>query len=238
MGVQDRDWFRDRREPQLRNPDWQKEYARWYGKPPKGAKQGVHWTLSLMVWVAVLLVVYIAAKQLRLTGNGAALPGQQAVSTQPTPTTVPPQRQPAPTAQQPTAQTAVPLAGVNKCVINGQTVYTEAPCAQAMRALVGNAPAQAPANARQHEMEDAAAAAKRAEEQLARQWDQRMAQRDRDLAAEQIAVQQQVSATNAECARLKADRDSIFRLSATTQQQSPWRDNLSYIRKRMNELHC
>ncbi|CBJ41542.1 hypothetical protein [Ralstonia solanacearum] len=238
MGVQDRDWYRDRREPQLRNPDWQKEYARWYGKPPKGAKHGVPWTRSLMVWGAVLLVVYIAAKQLRLTGNGAALSGQQAASTQSAPTTAPPLRQPAPTAQQPTAQTVAPLGGVNKCVINGQTVYTEAPCAQAMRALVGNAPAQAPGNARQREMEEAAVSVRRAEEQLARQWDQRMAQRDRDLAAEQIAVQQQVSAVNAECARLKADRDGILRLSVTTQQMSPWRDNLNYIRKRMNELHC
>lgn len=238
MGVQDRDWYRDRREPQLRNPDWQKEYARWYGKPPQGAKQGVHWTLSLMVWVAVLLVVYVAAKQLRLTGSGAALPNQQAASTQSTPTTALPQRQPVPPVQQPTARPAAPLAGVNKCVINEQTVYTEAPCAQAMRAPAGNAPTEAPSNARQREMEEAAAAAKRAEEQLARQWDQRMAQRDRDLAAEQIAGQQQVSATNAECTRLKADRDSILRLSVTTQQQSPWRDNLNYIRKRMNELHC
>ncbi|CAJ0703512.1 hypothetical protein KXR69_23895 [Ralstonia holmesii] len=238
MGVQGRDWFRGRREPQLRNPDWQKEYARWYGKPPQGDKQGVHWIVSLMLWVAVLLVVYIAAKQLRLTGNGTAAPSQQAASTQPAPTTTLPPRQPMPAAQQPTARATTPAAGVNKCVINGQTVYTEAPCGQAMRALVGNASTEAPSNARQREMEEAAAAAKRAEEQLARQWDQRMAQRDRDLAAEQIAVQQQVSATNAECARLKADRDGILRLSVTTQQMSPWRDNLNYVRKRMNELRC
>jgi len=238
VGVQGRDWFRGRREPQLRNPDWQKEYARWYGKPPQGDKQGVHWIVSLMLWVAVLLVVYIAAKQLRLTGNGTAAPSQQAASTQPAPTTTLPPRQPMPAAQQPTARATTPAAGVNKCVINGQTVYTEAPCGQAMRALVGNASTEAPSNARQREMEEAAAAAKRAEEQLARQWDQRMAQRDRDLAAEQIAVQQQVSATNAECARLKADRDGILRLSVTTQQMSPWRDNLNYVRKRMNELRC
>ena len=238
MGVQDRDWYRDRREPQLRNPDWQKECARWYGKPPQGARQGVHWTISLMVWVAVLLVVYIAAKQLRLTGNGATVPRQQAASTQSASIPAPPPRQPVPVAQQPTARPASPPAGVNKCVINGQTVYTEAPCGQAMRALVSNAPAEAPDNAHQREMAEAAAAVKRAEEQLARQWDQRMAQRDRDLAAEQIAVQQQVDGTNAECARLKADRDSILRQSVTTQQQSPWRDNLNYIRKRMNELHC
>ena len=238
MGVQDRDWYRDRREPQPRNPDWQREYARWYGKPPQGARQGVHWTISLMVWVVVLLVVYIAAKQLRLTGNGAATPGQQAVSTQPDPIAAPLQRRPVPMVQQPTAPPAAPPAGVNKCVINGQTVYTEAPCGQAMRALAGNTPAQPPSNARQREMEEAAAAAKRTEEQLARQWDQRMAQRDRDQAAEQIAIQQQVSAVNVECARLKADRDGILRLSVTTQQMSPWRDNLNYIRKRMNELHC
>lgn len=79
---------------------------------------------------------------------------------------------------------------------------------------------------------------KRAEEQLARQWDQRMAQRDRDLADEAIAVQQEVNSLNARCSRLKADRDNILRLSVTTQQMSPWRDNLNYIRKRMNELHC
>ena len=236
MGVQDRDWYRDRREPQPRNPDWQREYARWHGKPPQGARQGVHWTISLMVWVAVLLVVYIAAKQLRLTGNGATVPAQQAVSPQPALIIAPPQRQPAPMAQEPAAPPAAPPSGVNKCVINGQTVYTEAPCGQAMRALVGNTPAQPIGNARQRDME--AAAAKRAEEELARQWDQRMAQRDRDLAAEQIAVQQQVSAVNAECARLKADRDGILRLSVTTQQLSPWRDNLNYLRKRMNELYC
>ena len=238
MGVQDRDWYRDRREPQLRNPDWQKECARWYGKPPQGARQGVHWTISLMVWVAVLLVVFIAAKQLRLTSNGAAVPGQPTASTQPAPLAAPPQRQPAPVVQQLTARPAAPMAGVNKCVINGQTVYTEAPCGQAMRTLVGNAPTDAPGNARQREMEEAAAAAKRAEEQLARQWDQRMAQRDRDLAAEQGAVQQQVSAVNAECARLKADRDGILRLPVTTQQLPPWRDNLNFIRKRMNQLRC
>jgi len=198
----------------------------------------MHWTISLMVWVAVLLVVYIAAKQLRLTGNSAAAPGQRAVSTQPAPIAAQPQRPPVPMVQQPTAPPAAPPIGVNKCVINGQTVYTEAPCGQAMRALAGNTPAQQLGNAHQREMEDAAAAAKRAEEQLARQWDQRMAQRDRDLAAEQIAVHQQVSAVNAECARLKADRDGILRLSVTTQQMPPWRDNLNYIRRRMNELHC
>lgn len=191
-----------------------------------------------MACVAVLLVVYIAAKQLRLIGNGAAAPGQQVASTQPAPVPAPPPRQPVPVAQQSAARSAVPLAGVNKCVINGQTVYTEAPCGQAMHALVGNVPPDSPGNDRQREMEEAAAAAKRAEEQLARQWDQRMAQRDRDMAAEQIAVQQQVSAVNAECARLKADRDGILRLSVTTQQLSPWRDNLNFIRKRMNELHC
>lgn len=238
MGVQDRDWYRDRREPQLRNPDWQKEYARWYGKPPQSTRQGVHWTISLMVWVAVLLVVYIAAKQLRLTGNGAVTLGQHAVSTQPALAAAPPQRQPNPSVPQLAAGPVAPPTGVNKCAINGQTIYTEAPCGQAMRALVGSAPPGAADNARQREMEEAAAAAKRAEEQLARQWDQRMAQRDRDLAAEQIAVQQQVSATNAECARLKANRDGILRLSVTTQQLSPWRDNLNYIRKRMSELHC
>lgn len=191
-----------------------------------------------MVWVAVLLVVYIVAKQLRLTSNVAAVPGQPAASMQPAPLAAPPQRQPAPVVQQLTARPAAPPAGVNKCVINGQTVYTEAPCGQAMRTLVGNAPPEAPGTASQREIEEAAAAAKRAEEQLARQWDQRVAQRDRDLAAEQIAVQQQVGAVNAECARLKADRDGILRLSVTTQQQPPWRDNLNYIRKRMNELHC
>lgn len=191
-----------------------------------------------MVWVAVLLVVYIAAKQLWLGGNGTAVPSSQTASTQPARTAAPPQRQSMPTVPQPTAR-ATPPADVNKCVINGQTVYTEAPCGQAMRALVGNAPAaEASGSVRQREMEEAAAAAKRAEEQLARQWDQRMAQRDRDLAAEQVAVQQQVSAVNAECARLKVDRDGILRLSVTTQQLSPWRDNLNFIRKRMNELRC
>ena len=198
----------------------------------------MHWTITLMVWVAVLLVVYIAAKQLRLTGNGVAVPVKQAVSTQPAPITAPPPRPPVPTVQQPTAPPTAPPAGVNKCVINGQTVYTEAPCGQAMHALGGIPPAQLPSNARQREMEEAAAVAKRAEEQLARQWDQRIAQRDRDQAAEQIAIQQQVSAVNAECARLKADRDGILRLSVTTQQMSPWRDHLNFIRKRMNELHC
>ncbi len=107
-----------------------------------------------------------------------------------------------------------------------------------MRALVGTAVAQTPSNARQREIEEAAAATKRAEEQLARQWDRRMAQRDRDLEAERVVVQQQVAATNAECRNLKAQRDSMLRLSVTTQQQYPWRDNLNYIRKRMNELHC
>lgn len=175
---------------------------------------------------------------IRIACNGAAVPAQQAVSTQSAPLAAPAQRQPVPMVQQPTAPPAAPPAGVNKCVVNGQTVYTEAPCGQAMRALAGNTPAQPIGNARQREMEEAAAAAKRTEEQLARQWDQRMAQRDRDLAAEQIALQQQVSAVNAECARLKADRDGILRLSVTTQQMSPWRDNLNYIRKRMNELHC
>ncbi|MEF9385063.1 hypothetical protein V4890_05425 [Ralstonia solanacearum species complex bacterium KE056] len=238
MGVQDRDWFRGRHNPKPQNPGWQKEYARWYGSPPQSArKQGVHWTLSLMVWVAILLIVYIAAKQLRLIGNAPAT-GQQTVAVQPAPSTPRSLPLPAPTLQQPLAQPAAPVAGVNKCVINGQTVYTEAPCAQAMRALVGAAPTQAPSSAGQREMNEGAAAAKRAEEQLARQWDQRMAQRDRDLETEQIIAQQQVSATNAECRNLKVQRDSILRLSVTMQQQYPWRDNLNYIRKRMNELHC
>ncbi|MDC6178916.1 hypothetical protein [Ralstonia solanacearum] len=238
MGVQDRDWFRDRHHPKPQNPDWQKEYTRWYGSPPQSArKQGMHWTLSLMVWVTILLIVYVAAKQLRLTGNAPAT-GQQVAAMQPAPSMPRPSPQPAPTLQQPSAQPAAPVAGVNKCVINGQTVYTEAPCMQAMRALVGTAVAQTPSNARQREIEEAAAATKRAEEQLARQWDQRMAQRDRDLEAERVVVQQQVAATNKECRNLKAQRDSMLRLSVTTQQQYPWRDNLNYIRRRMNELHC
>lgn len=238
VGVQDRDWFRDRHNPKPQNPDWQKEYVRWYGSPPQSArKQGVHWTLSLMIWGAVFLIVYIAAKQLRLTGNVSAT-GQHIAVQQPAPSAPRPLPQPAPAQQQPSVQSTAPAAGVNKCVINGQTVYTEAPCTQAMQALVDTTPAQTRSSARQREIDEAAAAAKRAEEQLARQWDQRMAQRDRDLEAEQVLAQQQVSTTNAECRSLKAQRDNILRLSVTTQQQPPWRDNLNYIRKRMNELHC
>lgn len=66
MGVHDRDWYHDRNKNEPQNPNWKKEYARWYGKPPH-TNTGVHWTLRLMICAAVFMVVYAATKQLFFT---------------------------------------------------------------------------------------------------------------------------------------------------------------------------
>ncbi|WP_064297722.1 DUF4124 domain-containing protein [Ralstonia solanacearum] len=124
---------------------------------------------------------------------------------------------------------------VNRCAIKGRTVFTDQPCSQAMDAppLVHGSDGQ-----RSQEMAAAASRNRAAEEQLARQHDERLVQRDREQENERNAMRYQATVVNNECRDLKARRDQILRLPVTQQQLSPWRDTMNDIRKRMSELHC
>ena len=62
--------------------------------------------------------------------------------------------------------------------------------------------------------------------------------RDRDIATEQVVMQNQANAINAQCNQLRAQRDSIQRMPLPYQQSSPWREQMSDVRARMNQLHC
>lgn len=237
MGVQDRDWYKNRREPKIQNSNWQKEYNRWYGRPntPIPGQRGMHWTLRLMCWVAAFLAVYICARQLKPAGT--------------TPIAIPPASTPSSIAahasqQQPAVQsqskTTPQQRAIYKCDVRGHTIYTEEPCQQTFNAIVGQMTPQsaAPTNVTQPQVEDSAAAARRADEQLARQWDARMAQRDRDIATEQVVMQSQANAINAQCNQLRTQRESIQRMPLPYQQSSPWREQMNDVRIRMNQLHC
>ncbi|WP_231643101.1 hypothetical protein [Ralstonia syzygii] len=65
-----------------------------------------------------------------------------------------------------------------------------------------------------------------------------MAQRDRDIATEQAAAQNQTNAINAQCSQLRAQRDNIQRMAVPVQQYDYWRNQMSAIRKQMSQLHC
>lgn len=118
---------------------------------------------------------------------------------------------------------------INRCTVGGKTVYTDQACdGQVQRTIERARPAPTQGKS-QADLQD---------EELARQHDQRLAQRDRDLESERIALQQQTNATNSECKRLKGERDGIQRMSLGQQQLDPWRSTLNRIRRRMNELHC
>ncbi|QKL71641.1 DUF4124 domain-containing protein [Ralstonia solanacearum] len=130
---------------------------------------------------------------------------------------------------------AIPTAAaqsINRCRIDGKTVYTDQPCGASLQRQVERVeptPQQAPRRMSDAEHNNLG---------LAEQWDRRMTQRDRDLANEQATMQYQATAVNNECQALRARRDQILRLSVTRQQQYPWRDTMNDIRRRMNQLHC
>ncbi len=237
MGVEDRDWYHDRKKQKPINPDWQREYNRWYGKPntPTPKKPGMHWTLTLMCWATFFLAVYIGVKYImNLKAPVSKAPIQTAPPTVANTTRQPAQPQTAP------ARSITPAPTVHKCEVHGHTIYTEEPCQQAVSAIVSQAstPPTATANATQPQVEDSAAAARRADEQLARQWDARMEQRDRDIATEQVAVQKQASAITAQCNQLRAQRDNIQRMAIPVQQYDYWRNQMNAIRMQMSQLHC
>nr|CUV53504.1 conserved exported protein of unknown function [Ralstonia solanacearum] len=130
---------------------------------------------------------------------------------------------------------AIPTAGaqsINRCKIDGKTVYTDQPCAGSLQHQVERAepaPQQAPRRMSDAEHNNLG---------LAEQWDRRMAQRDSDLANEQVAMQYQATVVSNECRDLRARRDQIQRLPLTVQQLDPSRSEMNRIRLRMNQLHC
>jgi len=140
-------------------------------------------------------------------------------------------------------QSAVPPV-LYKCeTASGETVYKKTPCPQAPRIAIINQTVRPPQpqpliDTRQREINAAAAASKRAEEALARQWDARMAQRDRDQAYERLAAQQQTAASNGECTRLREQRSNIQRMAIPAQQDQYWQNEMNRIRSRMNQLYC
>ncbi len=129
-----------------------------------------------------------------------------------------------------------------KCeTASGETVYKDKPCPQTARVAIIRSVQPQPqplVDVHQREINAATAANKRAEEALARQWDARMAQRDRDIASERISVQQQTAANNSECSRLREQRSNIQRMAIPAQQDQYWQNEMSRIRARMNQLYC
>ncbi|WP_247318436.1 hypothetical protein [Ralstonia pseudosolanacearum] len=74
--------------------------------------------------------------------------------------------------------------------------------------------------------------------ELARQYDQRMAQRDREQEAERTTLSQQAAETQNECNRLRNERNNIQRQAIPIQQTEYWRNEMNRIRVRMSQLHC
>ena len=124
---------------------------------------------------------------------------------------------------------AIPTAAaqtINRCTVKGKVVFTDQPCSQAMDRPIAYGTSSTNATGQISDQE------------LARQHDERVAQRDRDQATERIAAQSQVDTKNGECARMRTDRDQILRLPIPQQRTEPWRGQMEFIRARMSYLHC
>ncbi|MFP3890735.1 DUF4124 domain-containing protein [uncultured Ralstonia sp.] len=223
MGVEDRNWYHDRKKQKPINPDWQREYNRWYGKPntPTPKKPGMHWTLTLACWATFFLAVYIGVRYIM----SFKVPAPSA-PIQPAPPIVEntPQR-PAQPVRQPQPEIVL-----YKCEDHGQTTYSKTPCPEPVRIITTQPEPPAQTQPPSQHVDPNA--------ELARQWDARMAQRDRDIAAEQSALQAQTNATNTQCNQLRSNLLSIQRMPLTYQQTSPWREQMNGIRSQMNQLHC
>lgn len=127
---------------------------------------------------------------------------------------------------------AIPAAtaqSINRCKIDGKTVYTDLACGASLESSIKRAEPAPPRTISTADSQD---------QQLARQYDQRMAQRDRDQSDERFALQQQTIATNSECSRLRNQRSSIQRQPASAQQSEYWRSEMRRTADRMNQLHC
>lgn len=128
----------------------------------------------------------------------------------------------------------------------GQTIYRDTPCTESASATViaqQPAPAQATAPQETQADRDAAAAArlKALNEDLARKWDQRMAQRDRDLANEQAVLTAQANAANAACIGLRQEKEGILanlRRGGTAQWMNYWNDRFHTVSDALYHNRC
>lgn len=128
----------------------------------------------------------------------------------------------------------------------GQTIYKDTPCTDATRATViaqETQPTQPPAPRETQADRDAAAAArlKALNEDLARKWDQRMAQRDRDLANEQAVLTAQANAANAACIGLRQEKEGILanlRRGGTAQWMNYWNDRFHTVSDALYRNRC
>ncbi|CAM2286101.1 hypothetical protein EPIRMAN_GEN20615_13055 [Ralstonia mannitolilytica] len=100
---------------------------------------------------------------------------------------------------------AIPTAGaqsINRCQIGGKVVYTDQACGSSLQRQIERAdpaPQQLPRRMSDAEHNNLA---------LAQQWDNRMAQRDRDLASEQAPMTAKANANAATCAAWKQEKES------------------------------
>lgn len=100
---------------------------------------------------------------------------------------------------------AIPTAeaqSINRCQINGKTVYTDQPCGTSLRRQID--PAEPAPQQLPRRMSDA----EHNNMEMAEQWDRRMAQRDRDLASEQASISAKQNAAGAACAALKQEKET------------------------------
>lgn len=123
---------------------------------------------------------------------------------------------------------------LNKCIVEGQRVLVTGDCPKTMKEF-WSVPAQGTTAARSMPVQQVRPDPNA---ELARQYDERMAQRDREQEAERIAISQQAAATQNECNRLRNERNNIQRQTIPIQQTEYWRGEMNRIRARMNQLHC
>lgn len=155
------------------------------------------------------------------------------------PTTAPP------TQQEPQQQAFTPPPVLYKCqTANGKTAYKDTPCPEATTATAIQQPVKTQPTALESQIERdmaAATARKRADEELARQWDQRIAQRDRDLANEQASLTAQTNAAGAACAALRQEKEAVLanlRHGGNAQWMNFWNQRFHVVSDALYRNHC
>lgn len=162
------------------------------------------------------------------------------------------QRTDQPSPAQAPQQAFTPPPVLYKCQpANGQTIYKDTPCGEAKpTAVIQQAPPReqtaldrkiASDMAQAERDAEAAARLKALNEDLARKWDQRMAQRDRDLANEQASLTVQANAANAACAAWRQEKETAvanLRRGGDAQWMNFWNQRFHAANNELYRNHC